>query len=141
MTGPLSEAVEAADALKDAARRSRTVDASLVRAHAERVVTCLREAKPPYGDTREKGGESQTSRLLRRLRERCDGWEDIYDKPYIATLDELQILEYAEALGVPPSWVRGHVEPRDIRAWGDFQRIKQQRFDEQSGSDDKVKIG
>jgi len=147
VTGPLSEAVAAADDMDDAVHGEKAVDPSIVIACTRRIVACLRDAEPPYGGGQAGGKEPGEiiDESLRSLRERCDEWEDIYDKPGIATVEELQHLKYADALGVPVSWVRSNVEPADVRAWSDFQPIKQAQIDQQmndaDGGDDKVEIG
>ena len=141
MTGPLSEAVAAAEEIIDAAHGSRHVDPEVVKACAKRVSECLRQAEPPYG--RPQGDDDRSDQIadaLRSLRERCEDWGKIYDKPHIPTVDRLQLLEYADDLGVPLSWVRAHVEPTDIWAWGDFQHIKRDRAPS-IGDDEKVEIG
>lgn len=57
-------------------------------------------------------------------------WDEIADKSYIRSLDELQICEVADHYKVPPSWVKAQMSMREIAKVLEFRQIKSDRIDE-----------
>lgn len=129
MTGPLADAVSAADDLTYAAwGATGQMPPDEVERMARRISEALDDVEPPYG-RKANDDDGYIGRALGDLYDRVDQWEEYYDKPHIQTVDDLQQVEYADALAVPVSWVRTHVEPSDIRMWGDFQAIRNERME------------
>lgn len=61
------------------------------------------------------------------LVERTEQYGDIWENDYLRSLDDLQIWEVADYYRVPPSWVREHMTPYEVRQWGEFMEIKADR--------------
>lgn len=119
----LARAVAAAESMKEAAQ-SGEVASGQVAEWAGAIADALDGARPPFE------GSGPDKSALSTLVERCDQWEDYYEYDHLTDAQTLQLAAYAHWLRVPVSWVRKHVEPKDVRLWGEYSDLRDQKQQE-----------
>lgn len=65
------------------------------------------------------------------LAQRVCQWDEIEETKYIRDLEDLRICEVARFYKVPPSWVRANMSWHEIGQVEEYERIYQQRMDQQ----------